>query len=116
MATKEEVERLKDGNRMLMAALNRSMKDKLDLTARIKDNSDEAEAAKAIADGLEWQVEELQAENAKLRELVEDMLRAWWACDDESCVHHCECDAGEEMPVHGCLLKQRAKELGIEVE
>lgn len=71
MATKREVDFWKDQCRELTAALDRSREDKHALTARIWDNSEEAKTARAIADGLEWQVEELEAENAKLRELCE---------------------------------------------
>ena len=84
-----------------------------------KDLSDETEAAKAIADGLEWQVEELQAENAKLRELVSGLM----CCPvyQDACVKckHVKVVPKEETgnwPRYVCTLCERAKEMGIEVD
>ena len=73
MATKYEVEFWKGQNRQLAELLHRSTKEKADLTAKMLDNSEEAKTARAVADGLEWQVEELQAENERLYRLVRIM-------------------------------------------
>lgn len=55
-----------------------------------------------------------RAENAKLRE---DAIQAMWACDDDVCVHRCECDEVIEYPGQiDCLIKRRARDLGIEVD
>ena len=92
MATKAEVEFWKDKCRKLTAALDRSIKDKDELTARLWDNSEEAKTARAVADGLEWRVEELEVENARLREDLEDqegydqMLRDRLRQQTELCV------------------------------
>jgi hypothetical protein len=60
---------------------------------------------------VEGHIDQLQAENAKLRELVADMMQAWWACDDEVCPRHDErCEKGKY-----CAFDECAQELGIEV-
>ncbi len=60
---------------------------------------------------------QLQAENAKLRELVRDMARAWWACDNERCPHGSSCDAAvSEGKLNDCEMERRMAELGVEVE
>ena len=59
----------------------------------------------------------LRAENAKLRELVRDMARAWWACDDERCPHGLSCNAAvSEGKLADCEMERRMTELGIEVD
>ena len=85
MATKYEVELWKEECRKLTAALNQSLKEQQDLTARIMDNSEEAKTARAVADGLEWQVKELQADNERLWRLVRIMafcMQDGKDCDD----------------------------------
>ena len=57
-----------------------------------------------------------ESENAKLRELVRDMARAWWACDNERCPHGSSCDAAvSEGKLADCEMERRMAELGIEV-
>lgn len=73
MATAYEVDQWKDRCRRLTALLDKSRNEKEALTRRIRDNSEEAKTARALADGLEWEVEDLKVENEKLRELVRDM-------------------------------------------
>ena len=120
MATKAEVEFWKDQCRKLTAALDRSLKDKHALIARIWDNSEEAKTARAVADGLEWQVEELQAENVKLRKLVQDVLpfiaEEIGLCVTSDCFMFEECCGDTSVgpcPAVGCI-RRRALELGIE--
>ena len=85
MATAHEVEQWKD----LCRKLN-TMNDRLHMaldnavTRRLK-AEDERKAAKAVADGLEWQVQELRAENEKLLESVRNLL---------ICRKHEECEEG----------------------
>ena len=63
------------------------------------------------ADGSHKERRRLSAENAELRELVADMMQAWWACDDEVCPRHDErCEKGKY-----CAFDECAQELGIEV-
>ena len=58
------------------------------------------------------QIARLKAENDRLRELVSDMMRAWWACDNEACPRHDErCEKGKY-----CAFDECAQELGIEVD
>lgn len=113
MATAYEVDQWKDRCRMLTALLNKSRSEKEALTRRIRDNSEEAKTARAIADGLEWEVEDLKAQNAKLKELVRDM----YGCGD-SCTH---CKHWNQGDGFYCDLgvgwkARRVKELGIEVD
>ena len=95
MATKYEVELWKEQCRKLTAALDRSIKEKQDLTARIMDNSEEAKTARAVADGLEWQLEELQADNERLLRLVRIM--AFCMQDGKDC-DECLLN-GAQMPI-----------------
>lgn len=54
---------------------------------------------------------ELHRENSKLRELVRDMMIAWWACDNDKCPRHDErCEKGRF-----CAFDECARDLGIEV-
>ena len=75
MATAYEVDQWKDRCRMLTALLDKSRSEKEALTRRIRDNSEEAKTARAIADGLEWEVEDLKAENLQLRQRVDKLIR-----------------------------------------
>lgn len=70
MATAYEVDQWKDRCRRLTALLDKSRREKEELTRRIRDNSEETKAARAVSDGLAWEVEDLKAQNAKLKELV----------------------------------------------
>lgn len=118
MATKYEVELWKEQCRKLTAALDRSWEEKLALTARIRDNSEEAKTAKAVADGLEWQVEELQEENAKLRELVR-MMQHFEELGCCGCPHEDKCDADTLYDPYCPMreeIKQAMRELGVEVD
>ena len=100
MATAYEVDQWKDRCRRLTALLDKSRREKEELTRRIRDNSEEAKTARAIADGLEWEVDDLKAENAKLRELVRDLYDAAWY---------------EYPSAYEATYAKRLKELGIEV-
>lgn len=112
MATKAEVEFWKDQCRKLTAALNRSIKDKDELTARLLDNSEEAKTARAVADGLEWRVEELEVKNAKLRELVSLMYER--EVTARQCVAGCgACGVRDGVCERIGALR---RELGIEVD
>lgn len=56
--------------------------------------------------------EALANENAKLREMVADMMQAWWACDNERCPRHDKrCEEGKF-----CAFDECARDLGIEVD
>lgn len=111
MATAYEVDQWKDRCRRLTALLDKSRNEKEALTRRIRDNSEEAKTARALADGLEWEVDDLKAENEKLRELVHDMwLDGMCECDELVAAqgqYHCA-----QCEYH---FPDRMKELGIEV-
>ena len=67
-------------------------------------------------DALQSANERLKAENAKLRKLVRDMARAWWACDNERCPHGSSCDAAvSEGKLADCEMERRMADLGCEV-
>lgn len=54
----------------------------------------------------------VRAENTKLRELVRDMMVAWWACDNDRCPRHDKrCKEGKF-----CAFDECARDLGIEVD
>ena len=75
--------------------------------------SEDKDALIYLAD---MRIDQLEAENAKLRELVRDMARAWWACDNERCPHGSSCDAAvSEGKLTYCEMERRMAELGIEV-
>ena len=104
MATAYEVEQWKDRCRRLTSLLDKSRREKEELTRRIRDNSEEAKAARAIADGLEWEVDDLKAENEKLRELVRYMYRCYvrghdwgpFGAPEKAFVEQCMCELGIE--------------------
>ena len=75
MATAYEVDQWKDRCRRLTALLDKSRSEREALTRRIRDNSEEAKTARAIADGLEWEVEDLKAENLQLRQRMDKLIR-----------------------------------------
>lgn len=60
-----------------------------------------------------YRLDGLKAENSKLRGLVRDL---WKACpaDDYYCIYHCE-HYDKESESH-CKLKDRMRELGVEVD
>ena len=60
---------------------------------------------------LDAYVQEILTENDELRELVRDMMQAWWACDTEKCPRHDErCEKGRYCAFDECVRK-----LGVEV-
>ena len=72
----------------------------------------ELEAEHALAETLGHHHEYAQAENEKLRELVRDMMQAWWACDNEKCPRHDKrCEEGQY-----CAFDECARELWVEVD
>ena len=64
----------------------------------------------ARQNGKSLPCERLQAENAKLRELVRDM---WEDACNAPC---CACCDNSDYDGNGCQLKDRMRELGIEVD
>ena len=73
MATAAEVDFWKDMCRK-QTARNDKILDMRDEAIRQQLKAeDKLKTAQAVADGLEWQVQDLEAENAKLRELVRDL-------------------------------------------
>lgn len=118
MATAYEVDQWKDRCRRLTALLDKSRNEKEALTRRIRDNSEETKAARAIADGLAWEVEDIKAENEKLRALVSDMLRTYrnvgMIC--EGCGYEMGCDGTDCQGDEYSLFLGRARELGIGVD
>ena len=86
-----EAERLCDENERLEAE-----------NARLREQVDAAHMSRLLTEN----------ENESLRELVRDMMRAWWACDNEVCPRHDErCEKGKY-----CAFDECARELGIEVD
>ena len=69
----------------------------------------------------EREVDRLQAENTKLRELVQDMYGVMWACAEQRCTHrHDGCfrvrgNHGDICVSERCWYEDRMSELGIEV-
>lgn len=60
---------------------------------------------------------DLEKDVRALRELVRDMARAWWACDNERCPHGSSCDAAvSEGKLTDCEMERRMREFGIEVD
>lgn len=63
---------------------------------------------------------DLEAENAKLRELAKEMWSVMWACAEERCTHRengCYRVSGNGTAPKGhgeCWFKQRMRELGVE--
>jgi len=72
-------------------------------------------------DGLIHDIYDLQAENAKLRELVQDIYGVMWACAEQRCTHrHDGCfrvygNHGDICVSERCWYEDRMSELGIEV-
>ena len=64
---------------------------------------------------------DLEAKNAKLRELAKEMWSVMWACAEERCTHRengCYRVGGNGTTPKGhgeCWFKQRMRELGVEV-
>ena len=70
-----------------------------------------------IMEPADWQdreMERLQAENAKLRELVRDMHKALFSLN----LDHCQACPREDTCVfiHECAFERDMRELGIEVD
>ena len=103
MATAYEVDQWKDICRNLTSLLDKSRREKEELTRRIRDNSEEASTARAIADGLEWEVDDLKAQNAKLRELLVD-------CVDVADAYYYGGGVKDDLDT----IKEEMRELGIE--
>lgn len=74
MATAAEVEFWKDMCRKESARNNRLRSEWNEAVRQQLAADDARKTAEAVANGLEWQVEELEAENAKLRDLVRELL------------------------------------------
>ena len=72
-------------------------------------------------DGLAKRAESEQAENDKLRELVQDIYGVMWACAEQRCTHrHDGCfrvhgNHGDICVSERCWYEDRMSELGIEV-
>ena len=73
-----------------------------------------------IYDTRQREVDRLEYENAKLRELATEAIRLIQAESPDCglCKHYDECWAGEAMNYSpsGCVICNEARELGIEVE
>lgn len=74
MATAAEVEFWKDMCRKESARNNRLRGEWNEAVRQQLAADDARKTAEAVADGLEWQVEELETENAKLREWCSTLL------------------------------------------
>ena len=74
-----------------------------------------------IAVEHQMQLDQLQAENTKLRELVQDIYGVMWACAEQRCTHrHDGCfrvrgNHGDICVSERCWYEDRMSELGIEV-
>lgn len=135
MATKAEVEFWKDMCRKLVGINNSQTATYEAVMSKLNARSEELKSLQAIVDGLEWQVEDLQtenarlrselesvgtaaylygrgdlkAENAKLRELARGLGQCAQGVDCEDCLLH---DLSE--PDH-CREERLSRELGVEV-
>lgn len=73
-----------------------------------------------VAQELADAYDEMKAENAKLRELVAEVIRLMQANGPDCgiCKHYDECWTGEAMDYSpsGCVICNEARELGIEVD
>ena len=108
-----EAERWKGLCRKVAGALNRRSAEYEESQRELAFARNELACKCAEIDGLEWQVEELEGDNAKLRELVREI---WSTCpsnedDCKKCPHH----TGESVE-DWCDFPIRLHELGIEVE
>lgn len=107
MATAAEVDFWKDMCRR-QTNHNNKIRNQRDEAIRQQLAAEDArKTAQAVADGLEWRVQELEKDNAKLRELVRDMLR-WMPCP-RPC-SRCERYRYPE----GCEFDIRRREMGID--
>lgn len=69
-------------------------------------------AVDAECETCQYRIEDLERENVKLRELVRDMMVAWWACDNDRCPRHDKrCKEGKF-----CAFDECARELGVEIK
>ena len=94
MATSAEVEFWKDMCRKESARNNKLRSEWNEAIHQQLAADDARKTAEAVANGLEWEVEELASENAKLRELLQ------YVADNHLC---------------GTWLLDRMRELGVEV-
>ena len=122
MATKAEVEFWKDMCRKLVDVNNSQTATYKAVMSNLNARSEELKSLQAVVDGLEWQVEDLQAENDKLRKLVSDMLPFAEVGLDDSCVarrcymyEQCTTTVGGKCLIEAHML-DRMRELGVEVD
>lgn len=73
MATKAEVEFWKDMNRKLTVIIDRQRDTYTAVMGKVYARGEELKSLQAMVDGLEWQVEDLQTENARLRSELESV-------------------------------------------
>lgn len=106
MATAYEVEQWKGLCRKLTAVNNNLSRERDDAVTQHLRAEEKRKDAEAVADGLEWQAQELRAENEKLRELCLD-AHGWMsrALYDGSARRY------EYESITECM-----RELGIEVD
>ncbi len=109
MATKAEVEQWK-GILRKQLEVGRHVRAKAEEAMRIAVEAERnKQIASAISDGLQWRVDELENENAKLRELVADMW--FWSYEG-----HIDSESQERQMLHIDAVVHRMRELGIEVD
>lgn len=104
MATKAEVEFWKDMCRKLVGINNSQTATYEAVMSKLNARSEELKSLQAIVDGLEWQVEDLQEENDKLRRLVRHLYE----------YRQLYFKTGIYPTDHG-VTEQRMRELGMEV-
>ena len=82
-------------------------------------------AVEAECETCQYHIEDLERENAKLRELVRDMNKWLWNgadCTERPFVAKCDLNADFESDIHAhvCLgwseIHRRMRELGVEVD
>lgn len=120
MATKAEVEFWKDMCRKLTGIMDRQDEIYTEVMSRLNARTEELKSLQAIVDGLEWQVEDLQAENDKLRELVRDYYiyehsSCYSCCFYDEC-HGVGCESREPFCIAPIRLGERTRDLGVEVD
>lgn len=117
MATKAEVEFWKDMCRKLTGIMDRQDEIYTEVMSRLNARSEELKSLQAIVDGLEWQVEDLQEENDKLRELAADMWEGYGDPRCEEC-HLKDTPTCADCPIcaREASVIDRMRELGMEVD
>ena len=102
-----------------MSDVAASVRDAVDTILELRDDLQRANDGLRDAEhdeSVAWdRVRKAEAESAKLRELAADLLRGFECGWPSDVCGDCERDA-EGMPTHGCPLRNRARELGVEVE